>query len=286
MAVKKVFIMGAGIMGSGIAQVTAQAGYNVTMEDVSEEFLKKGLDNIDRSLSRMVKKGSISEDDKAKIISRVNTATEIESARDADLVIEAIPEVMELKLEAFRQLDSVCPEHTILASNTSSLPISAMAAATSAKRRAQVIGIHFMNPVPLMKGVEIIPGRHTSAETLQTCKEFVKSLGKEPCEAVDYAGFVLSRILDAMMNEAFYCVMDGNKPEEVDKVLKLCANFPMGPLELCDLVGAEIVLHGLETMHQEFGGRLRPAPLLVSMVRSGDLGRKTGRGFYDYAEKA
>ena len=280
MAIKNVFIMGAGVMGSGIAQITAQAGYKVTMEDIGEEFMKKGLASIDRSLSRGVKRGTISEDDKAKIMSHISTTTDISGARDADLVIEAIPEVMELKLDAFRELDVICPEHTILASNTSALPISAMAAVT--KRQPKVIGIHFMNPVPVMKGVEIISGRHTSDETLQISKDFVKSLGKEPCEAIDYAGFIVSRILDAMMNEAFYCVMDGNKPTEVDKAMKLCCNFPMGPLELCDLAGADIVLHGLETLHKEFGDRLLPAPLLVSMVRSGDLGRKTGRGFYDY----
>ena len=181
-------------------------------------------------------------------------------------------------------MDSICPEHTILASNTSALPISSMATAT--KRQPKVIGIHFMNPVPIMKGVEMIRGRHTSDETFQASKAFVESLGKEPCEAVDYAGFIVSRILDAMLNEAFYCVMDGNKPEEVDKAMKICANFPMGPLELCDLVGADIVLHGLETLHGEFGDRLLPAPLLTSMVRAGDLGRKTGRGFYGYTKKA
>ncbi len=150
-------------------------------------------------------------------------------------------------------------------------------------RQPKVVGIHFMNPVPVMKGVEVIVGRHTSTETLQTAKDFVTSLGKEPCEAMDYAGFIVSRIIDAMMNEAFNCVMDGNEPEQVDKAMKLCCNFPMGPLELCDLAGADIVLHGLETMQKEFGERLRPSPLLVSMVRSGDLGRKTGRGFYDYS---
>ena len=286
MEIKTIFIMGAGVMGSGIAQVTAQAGYKVTMEDISEEFLQKGLASIERGLSRGVAKGNISEDDKADILSRISTATDISGAKHADLVIEAIPEVLELKLDTFRELDSICPRHTILASNTSALPISAMAAATSVKRQSQVIGIHFMNPVPVMKGVEIIPGRHTSDETLQTSKEFVQRLGKEPCEAVDYAGFIVSRILDAMMNEAFYCVMDGNKSEQVDKALRFCCNFPMGPLELCDLAGADIVLHGLETMHKEFGDRLRPAPLLVSMVRAGDLGRKTGCGFYDYTQKA
>ena len=283
MEIKKIFVMGAGLMGSGISQVVAQAGYEVTMEDVSQEVINSGLATIDRSLSRGVKKGTITEKGKANIVSRIRTTTDLRSARDADLVIEAIPEVLDVKREAFRKLDSICLEHTILGSNTSALSITAIAAAT--KRQPKVIGIHFMNPAPVMKGVEIIPGRHTSEETLQASKDFVKTLGKEPCEVVDYTGFVLSRIIDAMMNEAFYCVMDGNKPEEVDKIMKLCANFPLGPLELCDLIGADIVLHALQAIHEEFGPRFLPAPLLVSMVRSGDLGRKTGRGFYDYTKK-
>ncbi len=193
-------------------------------------------------------------------------------------------EIMDLKKSIFKSLDAVCKPDAILASNTSSLPISEIA--TAVKNPARFIGIHFMNPVPLMKGVEIIVGRHTSAATVLASKEFVKSLGKEACEAVDYAGFIVSRVLDAMLNEAFHCVMDGNKPEDVDKAMKLCCNFPMGPLELADLAGTDIVLHGLETLHREFGQRLLPAPLLVSMVRAGDLGRKTGRGFYDYTKKA
>ena len=282
--VKSVFVIGAGVMGNGIAQVAAEAGYDVTMMDVKEEFLKRAPANIEKSLDRKIKKGDLLESDKKTIMSRIKTTVVLEDAKSADLVLEAIPEVLELKLDAFKKLDSICPENTVLASNTSALPISAMAAAT--KRQSQVIGIHFMNPVPVMKGVEIIMGRHTSEETLQISKEFVKNLGKEPCEALDYAGFIVSRLVDALMNEAFHCVMDGNKPEQVDKAMKLCCNFPMGPLELCDLAGADIVLHGLETMHKEFGERLRPAPLLVSMVRAGDLGRKTGHGFYDYAGQA
>ncbi len=284
MVIRNVFVIGAGVMGNGIAQVTAEAGYNATMMDIKEEFINKALASIEKSLDRKIKKGGIQEGDKKNIMSRIRTTLEIKDAQDADLVIEAIPEVLELKLDTFRKLDSICPEHTILASNTSALPISAMAAAT--KRQSQFIGIHFMNPAPVMKGVEVIPGRHTSNETLQTSKDFVKSLGKEPCEAVDYAGFIVSRILDAMMNEAFYCVMDGNKPEQVDRAMRLCCNFPMGPLELCDLAGADIVFHGLGTLHKEFGDRLHPAPLLVSMVRAGDLGRKVNHGFYDYTQKA
>jgi len=176
----------------------------------------------------------------------------------------------------------MCPPETILASNTSALPISAIA--TSVKRKDKVIGIHFMNPVPVIKGVEVIVSTYTSPETVELSKNFVKSLGKEPCEAKDYAGFIVSRLVDVLMNEAIQCVMDGNKPEEIDKAMKLCCNFPMGPLELCDLAGADIVLHGLETMEKEFGERLRPVPLLKSQVRSGALGRKTGKGFYDYTQ--
>lgn len=284
MKIRTVFVVGAGTMGNGIAQVVAEAGHMVTMEDVSQDAIEKALESIDRSLCRKVKKGAISEDDRRNIQSRIRTVTSMDVARDADLVIEAIPENLGLKLETFRALDSICSEGTILASNTSAFPISAIAAAT--QRQSDVIGIHFMNPAPVMRGVEIIRGRRTSDETFRTSKAFVEGLGKEPCEAVDYAGFIVSRILDAMQNEAVYCVMDGNRPEEVDKAMRICANFPMGPLELCDLVGADIALHGLQTLHNEFGDRLRPAPLLLSMVRAGDLGRKTGRGFYDYTEKA
>lgn len=282
--IKNVFVMGAGTMGSGIAQAVAQAGYRVTMMDVAEDILTRGMGSIDKSLGKAVSKGAISNDDKQQILSRIATATRIDGAKNADLVIEAVPEILAMKMDTFRRLDNICPEHTILASNTSALPISIMAAVT--KEPSRVIGIHFMNPVPLMKGVEIIRGRHTSEDTLQAAKTFVVSLGKEPCEAVDYAGFIVSRIIDAMMNEAFYCVMDGNRPEEVDKAMRLCCNFPIGPLELCDLVGADIVYHGLTTLQKEFGERLRPAPLLMSMVRAGELGRKAGKGFYDYRKQA
>jgi 3-hydroxybutyryl-CoA dehydrogenase len=283
MAIKKVFVIGAGQMGNGIAQVSAQAGYDVMMSDIKDEFVKKGMDTIGKSLDRSVKKGTMTEADKAAILARIKTTTDNKNAKDADMVIEAAPEILDLKKNIFKQLDEICKPDAILATNTSSLPIGEIA--TSVKNPARFIGIHFMNPVPVMKGVEVIPGRKTSNATLEASKEYVKKIGKEPCEARDYAGFIVSRLVDALMNEAFWCVMDGNKPEEVDKAVKLCLNHPMGPLELCDLAGADTVLHGLETMNKEFGERLMPAPLLNNMVRSGDLGRKTGKGFYDYTQK-
>ncbi len=283
MAIKNIFVLGAGAMGNGIVQVSAEAGYNVTMSDIKDEFIKKGLASIEKNLDRKIKKGTIQESDKAEAMSRIKTTLDMKDAGDADMVIEAAPEELELKKNIFKQLDEICKDSAILGTNTSSLPIGSIAAAT--RRPEKVIGIHFMNPVPVMKGVEVIPGRHTSDEVLKAAKEYVKSLDKEPCEARDYAGFIVSRLVDALMNEAILCVMDGNKPEEVDKAVKLCLNHPMGPLELCDLAGADIVLHGLETMYAEFGERLMPAPLLKNIVRSGDLGRKTGRGFYDYTQQ-
>jgi 3-hydroxybutyryl-CoA dehydrogenase len=282
-AIKKVFVIGAGTMGNGITQVSAQAGYDVTMSDIKDEFIQKGLATIGKSLDRLVKKETIQVSDKTAIMARIKTTLDTKDAKDADLVIEAAPEELNLKKNIFRQLEEICKSDAILATNTSSLPIGEIAAATKTPER--VIGIHFMNPVPVMKGVEIIPGRHTKPDVLEAAKEYVMSIDKEPCEARDYAGFIVSRLVDALMNEAFWCVMDGNKPEEVDKAVRLCLNHPMGPLELCDLAGADVVLHGLETMYEEFGERLMPAPLLKNLVRSGDLGRKTGRGFYDYTQK-
>jgi len=252
------------------------------MTDIKDEFLAKGMSTIGGSLDRLIKKGTLQEADKTAILGRIKTTIDLKEARNAQLVIESAPEILDLKASIFKDLESICPPETILASNTSALPISAIS--TSIKRKDKVIGIHFMNPVPVMKGVEVIVSTSTSAETVEASKNFVKSLGKEPCEAKDYAGFIVSRLVDVLMNEAIQCVMDGNKPEEVDKAMRLCANHPIGPLELCDLAGADIVLHGLETMEKEFGERLKANPLLKSQVRSGALGRKTGRGFYDYTQ--
>ena len=283
MAIKNVFVIGAGTMGNGIAQVTAQAGYDVTMSDIKDEFIDRGIAAIEKSLDRQVKKETIKESDKAAIMSRIKTTLLVKDAKDADLVIEAAPEELELKKNIFKQLDEVCKEDAILATNTSSLPVGAIADVT--KRPDRVVGIHFMNPVPVMKGVEVIRAEKTSDDVMEASKEYVKSLGKEPCEVKDLAGFVVSRLVDVLMNEAIRCVMDGNKPEEIDKAMKYCCNFPMGPLELCDLAGADVVLHGTETMYADFGERWKPASLLENMVKEGKLGRKTGQGFYDYTQK-
>jgi 3-hydroxybutyryl-CoA dehydrogenase len=281
--IKTVAVIGAGTMGNGIAQVIATAKFNVIMTDIKDEFLTKAMGTISGSLDRLIKKGTCTEDEKKAILARIKPTTDTKEARNSQLVIECAPEILDLKMSIFKELDAVCPPETILASNTSALPISSIAAPV--KRKDKVIGLHFMNPVPVIKGVEVIVSTFASPDTVETSKKFIIAIGKEPCEAKDYAGFIVSRLVDVLINEAAQCVMDGNKPEEVDKAMRLCCNFPIGPLELCDLAGADIVLHGLDTMEKEFGEKLKAVPLLKSQVRSGLLGRKTGKGFYDYTPK-
>lgn len=279
--IKNVAVLGAGTMGNGIAQVTAAAGYTVIMQDVYESSLEKGMQTIQKSLGKMVTKGKLSQADADAIVSRISTTTSLEdAARDADLVIEAVPEILELKKEIYKRLDAVCKPDAILGSNTSTLPITILGAETS--RPANVCGIHFMNPVPVMPGVEVIRGRLTSDEVMDVVVDYVKKIGREACIAVDYAGFIVSRILDVVQNEAVKCVMDGNKPEDIDKAMKLCCNWPIGPCALMDLVGLDIVEHGLKTLEEDLGSNYKAAPLLRQMVRAGELGRKVGKGFYSY----
>ncbi|WP_456468712.1 3-hydroxyacyl-CoA dehydrogenase family protein [Archaeoglobus sp.] len=282
--IKRVTVVGAGTMGTGIAQVCAMSGYNVNLIDISDDILTRSINNIKWSLTKLQERGKISEDAARATLQRIKTFTDLEvGAKDADLVIEAVFEDENLKKDIFRKLDQICREDTILGSNTSTISITKLASVTS--RPERVIGIHFMNPVPLIRGVEVIPGYHTSREVVETVKGFIRSLGKEPVEAVDYTGFIVSRILEAMLNEAIRCVMDGNKPEEVDKAMKLCCNFPMGPIELIDLVGLDVLYNALCSLEKEFGDRFHPAPLLRKLVDAGCLGRKTGKGFYDYSRK-
>jgi 3-hydroxybutyryl-CoA dehydrogenase len=283
MSVQKIMVIGAGQMGSGIAQVCAMAGYDVYLQDLKLEFVQKGLGTIEKNLSRQVEKGRLSSDDKAAILGRITSSVEIENAKEVDLVIEAAVENMNIKTKIFAELDQLTPEHTILATNTSSLPITEIAAATN--RPEKVIGMHFMNPVPVMKLVEIIRGLATSDEVYNTIEEITRKLEKVPVEVNDFPGFVSNRILMPMINEAIYTLYEGVASKEaIDDVMKLGMNHPMGPLTLADFIGLDTCLYIMETLHDGFGDdKYRPCPLLRKYVKAGWLGRKSGRGFYNYS---
>ncbi|WP_174614966.1 3-hydroxybutyryl-CoA dehydrogenase [Virgibacillus ihumii] len=283
MAIEKVMVIGAGQMGAGIAQVCAQSGFKVLLNDVSEEALDKGMKNIEKLLSRAVEKERISESDKTDTINRLTPSTEIKDAGSCDLVIEAIVENMDVKTKVFSDLDAFAPKHAILASNTSSLPITEIAAATN--RPEQVIGMHFMNPVPVMKLVEIIRGIQTSDETYQVIEEMTNQLSKTPVEVNDAPGFAANRILMPMINEAIFAVHEGvASVEDVDTVMKLGMNHPMGPLTLADFIGLDTCLYIMEVLYEGFAdSKYRPCPLLRKYVKAGWLGKKSGRGFYQYS---
>lgn len=281
--IRNICVVGAGVMGSGIAQVFAQAGYTVTMVDIDQKFLDRGMASIKANLERTAAKGKISKDEADAILSRIKTTLNLEEAgRSADFVVEAVVEKMDVKKDVFNRLDKVCPSHTILASNTSTLSITEMASATG--RPDRVVGMHFFNPAPVMKLVEVIAGAQTSQETLATVKALAEKLGKTPIEVKESPGFVVNRLLTLMLNEACFLLMEGvASPKDIDTAMKLGCNHPMGPFELMDLVGLDIVLAIAETLYQETGDpKFRPSPLLRKMVRAGLLGRKTGRGFYTY----
>ena len=279
---RHVAVIGAGTMGNGIAHVFAQHGWNVTLVDVVETQLEKALATIAKNMDRQVKKGALAEADKEAALARIAKATALEAAAKAELVVEAASEQEALKFAMFEQLDRLTAPGTILASNTSSISITEIAART--QRPDKVIGMHFMNPVPMMQLVEIIRGLGTSDETTKTVMDVATGLGKTPVEVNDYPGFVANRILMPMINEAVYCVMEGvATPEAVDTVMKLGMNHPMGPLALADLIGLDVCLFILEVMHGGLGDpKYRPCPLLRKMVAAGRLGRKSGQGFYDY----
>ena len=280
MKIIKVGVIGSGTIGSGIVQVCALAGYDVTLVDAQEEQLKKSMNIIDTSLDRQVRSGRINKDQKIAVLQRIMMTLNIEDAKDVDFVIEAIFENANEKKKIMSKLDLMCPSHCIIASNTSSLPITDLASATG--RPDKVIGLHFMNPVPVIKGVELIRGRKTSEETLEIATKFVESINKIPTIAEDYAGFITSRLLNVYLNEAAYAVMDGNSPEEVDKAMIHCTNMPIGPCKLIDIVGIDVIIKVLGVLEEEFGDRFRCAPLLKQMMRAGELGIKSGKGFYQY----
>ena len=283
MAIQKIGVVGAGVMGSGIAQSFAMAGLPVVMSDISEMALQKALASISGSMDRLIKKEKLTATLKTEALARISIARDIAVVADCDLLIEAVPEDEALKLKVFRQLDDIAAADAIIASNTSSISITRLAAAT--RRPAQVIGLHFFNPVPMMALVEIISGLETSLETRAATEAVAHGIGKTPVKVRNSPGFVVNRMLCPMINEAIFVLAEGvATPVEIDEAMKLGANHPIGPLALCDLIGLDVELAIMQVLFESFRDpKYRPAPMLVEMVEAGHLGRKTGRGFFSYA---
>jgi 3-hydroxybutyryl-CoA dehydrogenase len=282
MEINKVGVVGGGQMGGGIAQAVATAGLEVSLVEVKDELIKKAMEGISWGLDKFIKKGKLLPEQKEEIVKRIRCTLRLEDLKDMDLVIEAVPEKEALKLEIFRRLEALCPPRVIFATNTSSIPITKLASATM--RPERFIGIHFMNPVPVMELVELIMGMNTSEETLETARNFCRCLGKTPIEVKDSPGFVVNRIMAPMINEAVYLLMEGVASlEDIDKAMTLGARHPMGPLALADFVGLDTCLAIMETLHKELGDpKYKPCPLLKRYVKEGKLGKKSGEGFYKY----
>lgn len=282
MNIESIGVLGAGQMGNGITQVAACAGYNVVMIDIKQEYIERGMNSIEKSLAKLVSKERMTQEDADASLARISTAISRQAAADVDLVIEAIPEIPDLKFSTFAELDEICKPSTILASNTSSISIDAIASHT--KRPSQVIGMHFMNPVPIMKLVEIINGSSTSEEVNSAVVEASAKMGKTALSCNDSPGFVSNRILCPMLNEAILTLQEGvAEPEAIDGIMKLGMNHPIGPLALCDLIGLDTILHIMNVLYEGLGEeKYAPCDLLKEMVSRGDLGRKSGKGFYTY----
>jgi 3-hydroxybutyryl-CoA dehydrogenase len=280
--IKQVTVIGGGTMGNGIAHQFAVCGYDVNLVDTEQGFLDRAMATITKNMDRQIKKNLITEEDKKQALARITTGTDMSVAKNSQVVVEAVVEELDVKLDVFKKLDEICPPDTILASNTSSLPVTTLASATG--RADRVIGMHFMNPVPMMKLIELIRGVATSDQTYGTIKELSERLKKVPVEVNDYPGFISNRLLMPMINEAIYALMEGVASEEaIDTVMKLGMAYPMGPLTLADFIGLDVCLAIMEVMHEGYGDpKYRPCPLLRKMVQAGYLGRKSGRGFYKY----